>query len=474
MMRTNFCKMICLGCALFAAAVVNSPAQTFATLANLTASEGSAPFSSLVQGRDGSLYGTAFNGGAYGWGSIFRVTPNGTLTTLHSFCAQANCGDGANPVMIILATDGNFYGTTYYGGSTCSSSGIGLGCGTVFKMTPSGLLTVLHSFNGTDGNVPTWVLEGSDKNLYGTTFAGGSGSLCSSGCGIIFRMTPAGKITTLHNFNQSDGIAPTGLLQGADGHLYGTTYAGGKYDPEFCIPYGGCGTIFKATTGGGFASLHSFDLTDGAIPYAPVAQASDGTFYGTTFYGSGNNSGDDGTIFSITSRGRFETAYQFTGIHTNPIVGLFPASDGALYGTMEQGATCGTGQIYSIGQTDVFTTVYDGGCQIGGYNDAIVQTTSGKLYGTYSNAVFSLDLGLGPFVAFVIPTGKVGQTAQILGQRLTGATSVTFNGIPATSFRVVSDTYVTAVVPSGATTGPVVVTTPSGTLTSNVSFRIAK
>jgi hypothetical protein len=114
-------------------------------------------------------------------------------------------------------------------------------------------------------------------------------------------------------------------------------------------------------------------------------------------------------------------------------------------------------------------------------NAALLQHTNGLFYGvadiggTYSEgSIYSLNMGLGPFVAFVRPTGKVGQTAQILGQGLTGSTGVTFNGVPATSFTVVSDTYMTAVVPSGATTGPVVVTTPSGPLTSNVSFRISQ
>jgi hypothetical protein len=132
--------------------------------------------------------------------------------------------------------------------------------------------------------------------------------------------------------------------------------------------------------------------------------------------------------------------------------------------------------IYSVSLTGVFATV-EGLCY-GNYTDSVVQATSGKFYGTYTSnsggAFYSLDAGLGPFVAFVLPSGRPPQTAQILGQGLTGATAVTFNGVAATSFKVVSDTYMTAVVPAGATTGPVVVNTLTGQLSSNVNFRISK
>ncbi len=150
-----------------------------------------------------------------------------------------------------------------------------------------------------------------------------------------------------------------------------------------------------------------------------------------------------------------------------------PGTNGDLYGE-DDGGDSGY-QIYKINPQGQFATVYN--FQAGqGDSDAMLQATNGNFYGTYGDpgAIFSLDTGLGPFVAFVIPTGKVGKNAQILGQGFTGTTSVTFNGVPATSFKVVSDTYLTAVVPVGATTGSVVVTTPSGALTSNVSFRITK
>src|SRR5258706_6267661 len=151
-----------------------SPAQTFTTLAYF--GDSFSRFTSFVQGRDGNLYGTVIDYNN-GYGSVLTVTPSGALTVLHNFCAQPNCTDGADPGPIMLATDGNFYGTTYYGGATCAAT-FTFGCGTVFRITPEGVFTILHTFNGTDGNEPTWLIEGSDRNLYGTTTSGGSSSPC--------------------------------------------------------------------------------------------------------------------------------------------------------------------------------------------------------------------------------------------------------------------------------------------------------
>ena len=233
-------------------------------------------------------------------------------------------------------------------------------------------------------------------------------------------MTLAGKFASLHSFQLANGEEPIApLVQATDGAFYGTTFGGG-YISDVC--QGGCGTIFKIKASGAFAVVHKFDFSDGGFPESALVQATDGNLYGENpLFSSG------GEIFKFTLRGTLTTEYGFD-----------PSN--------------------------------------GGGSTALVQHTDGKFYGTYGvpGAIFSFDVGLGPFVAFVIPTGKVGKTAQILGQGLIGATSVTFNGVPATTLTVRSDTYMTAVVPSGATTGNVVVTTPSGTLTSNVNFRITK
>jgi uncharacterized repeat protein (TIGR03803 family) len=441
----------------FAAMTVGSSAQTFTVLANFT--NGAVGVSSLVQGRDGNFYGTSQQGGRGNYGTVFKVTPAGRLTTLYHFCSQPNCTDGFSPVgALVLGTDGNFYGTTQNGGAN--------NMGLVFKITPTGSYTVIHSFDGTDGLAPDAGLAlGFDKNFYGTTDAGGM-----SGLGTVFQVTPVGVVTTLHSFNGTDGDYPQApVIQGSDGDFYGTTLAGGLSIQ--CFPfYDGCGTVFKITTSGTFTSLANFDGTNGATPFAPVIQASNGSFYGTTFSGGYTTESYEGTVFRMESDGQIKVVHVFNfGVSGSPYDGLIQATDGNLYGAATGGGPSDSGYIFTVSPTGVFTIVFDQG-----YTTAMVQGTGGKLYGTQGSNIFSLDMGLGPFVTFVLPVASSGQTAQILGQGLTGTTSVTFNGIAAEKFTVVSDTYLTAVVPAGATTGAVVVATPAGDLTSNVSFRIGK
>jgi uncharacterized repeat protein (TIGR03803 family) len=442
-------KTIFAGCAFLAATL--SSAQTFTVLAYY-GGEFNSFTSSFVQGRDGNLYATDINDD---YGHILKITPSGTLTVFHNFCPQRNCTDGAYPFgQLVLGSDGNFYGTTEGGGNTSGSCG-SYGCGVVYKITTGGTVRVLHTFSGgSDGGYPDWLIEASDGNFYGTTIS------------TIFKITPAGALTTLHTFTGADGSEPTGVVQGMDGNLYGTTHAGGKYNSSGC-EYDGCGTVFKSTTSGAFTSLHSFRLTDGALPYTPPAQASDGTFYDTTWEGPAG----DGTIFTITPQGKAQTVYTFTGIANYPTSGLFPASDGTLYGTTVGGGDCDFGFIYNISQANVLSTVFDS-CQYG-FGGPLFQATNGEFYGGSGSIIFSLNTGLAPFVSFVLPAGQIGQTIQVLGQGLTGTTAVTFNGIAA-SFKVVSDTYMTAVVPKSATSGSVVVTTPTGELTSSPSFTVSK
>ncbi len=462
-MRRNYWKRLGLAYALVAATAIASSAQTFTTLAYFT--DGSDVFSSLIQGRDGNLYGTSINEAANGYGSVFKVTPGGVLTTLHSFCSQPGCTDGYYPFSVLaLGVDGNLYGTTQNGGAN--------GQGTVFKITPSGGYTVLHSFGGADGSEPdAGLVLGSDGNFYGDTATGGANVSCL--CGTIFKISPTGMLTTLHSFGYSDGDGPFApMVQGTDGSFYGTTFRGGT--STTCIS--GCGTIFKVTLAGDFRSLHSFELTHGESPIARLVQATDGTFYGTTFgggYVSDVCQGGCGTIFKIMEDDAFAVVHKFDFSDGGfPESALVQATDGNLYG--ENPLFGNGGEIFKFTLRGTLTTEYGFGPSNEGGGTALVQHTDGKFYGENDSpgAVFSFDLGLGPFVAFVIPTGKAGKTVQVLGQGLTGTTSVTFDGIPAAGFSVVSDTYMTAVVPAGAMTGPVVVATPTGNLTSNVSFRI--
>ena len=277
-------KTICVVFVIYAATAIASPAQTLTTLTNFDGFDGGGP-EALVQATDGNFYGTTIAGGnasqncQYGCGTVFKITPEGTLTTLYIFCTQTNCPDGAKPgIGLVQATDGNFYGTTFYGGTSSACPG---GCGTVFKITPAGTLTTLHSFDITDGAFPfVGPVQATDGNFYGTTTQGGTkgSGHCDSlyyGCGTVFKITPSGTLTTLHSFDGTDGYYIfAGLVQATDGNFYGTTEYGGAYGP---------GTVFKITPEGTQTTLHSFDNTDGANSYAGLVQAIDGNFYGTTW-----------------------------------------------------------------------------------------------------------------------------------------------------------------------------------------------
>jgi uncharacterized repeat protein (TIGR03803 family) len=401
------------------------PAGALTTLNSFTAN----PRAGLVLATDGNFYGSTFRGGANVYGEVFKITPQGTLTTLYNFCSQTNCTDGSGPyAALVQATDGNFYGTTAFGGNPNGACADG-GCGTIFKVTPAGAVTTLHSFDGTDGNVPTaGLLQATNGDLYGTTYYGGA-----TGRGAVFRITLAGTFTTLRNFHGLDGAFPyAGLIQDSAGNLYGTTYYGGANRCD----YSGCGTVFKISPAGTLTTLYSFcartNCTDGKFPFGGLVQATDGNFYGTTYQGGSNAcNGGCGTIFRITPAGAMTTLHSFDGNDGNyPYGGLLQATNGTFYGT-----NSGNGNVYSLG------------------------------------TVYSLAVGLHPFVSFVRGTAKVGRWVEILGQGFVGTTSVSFNGTLA-AFKVKSDTYLAATVPQGATTGFVTVKTPGGTLQSNVVFRV--
>ena len=448
---------------------------SFTTLRSFDGTDGRLSFAGLVQATNGNLYGTTYYGGTKDSGNVFEITPGGTLTTLYSLCSKSGCTDGEYTYAVpIQGTDGNFYGTTYLGGSK--------ELGTVFKVTPSGTQTTLHTFAGPDGSEPlAGLVQGTNGSFYGTTNMGGA-----EGYGVIFKITPSGAFTTLHSFcSQSgctDGENPyAALVQGIDGNLYGTTLGGGSSK--------GFGTVFKITPSGTLTTLHRFctqsSCPDGKFPQTGLVQANNGNFYGTTI--SGGASGG-GTIFEITPTGKLTTLYNVCSQSGCPdgnylYAGLIQATDGNLYGIMDVGGAHGSGTIFKITLTGTLTTLYNfcsqSGCPDGQYpSGALVQDTDGNLYGTTADGgangdgtVFRLSIGLGPFVETEPTAAKVGATVKILGTNLTGATSVTFNGKAAT-FTVASSSEITTTVPAGATTGEVQVATPAGPLLSNVSFRV--
>jgi uncharacterized repeat protein (TIGR03803 family) len=445
-------KTILLLFAFCAAVAISSPAQTFKTLASFDGTNGGYPyFMSLVQGTDGNFYGTTWVGGANNDGTVFKITPAGALTTLHSF----EVTDGAAPYAgLVLATSGNFYGITTRGGAK--------GYGTVFEITPAGKLTTLHSFEGgsADGAWPEGgLVQATNGNFYGTTYEGGADN-----DGTVFEITAAGKLTTLYSFDGNCGEDPVaGLVQATNGNFYGTTV------------YDAC--VFEITAAGKLTTLLSFDGTDGDYPTAGLVQASNGNFYGTAPEGGAHG---DGTVFEITAAGKLTTLLSFDESDGGRPEGwLVQGTNGNFYGTTNAGGADDDGTVFEITPAGKPTTLAsfdesDGANPVGG----LVQATNGNFYGTtyYGGAhglgtVFSLAVGLGPFVETNPTSGAVGTAVIILGNNLTGTTSVTFNGTAA-SFKVVSSTEITATVPKGATTGVVKVKTPKGTLASNVSFRV--
>jgi uncharacterized repeat protein (TIGR03803 family) len=495
--RTYAVVLLCAATAIALPAQAPSSAQTFTTLHSFDGTDGSSPNAGLVQATNGDLYGTTQAGGANGSGTVFKITPSGTLTTLYSFCSQSGCTDGDGPNPLVQATNGNFYGTATQGGAN--------GYGTVFKITPSGTLMTLLSFNGTDGEYPSTLVQATDGSLYGTTSGGGAHGYY----GTVFKITPSGTLMTLLSFNGTDGEYPSALIQATNGDLYGTTLEGGANDSCFVDPIVvTCGTVFKITPSGTLTTLHSFDYTDGDFPSAALVQATDGNLYGTTSGGGANSCSvfgkayGCGTVFKITPSGSLTTLHNFeagtaAGQNTDgefPGAALVQATDGNFYGTTSSGGAnlCyvggvfrGCGTVFKITPRGSLTTLHsfdsaDGASPLA----AVVQDTNGKLYGTTQSGgntvtcssggcgtVFSLSVGLGPFVETQTTSGKVGAAVKILGTNLTGATCVMFNGKPAI-FKVVLSSLITTTVPEGATTGKVKVTTPHGPLSSNVAFRV--
>jgi uncharacterized repeat protein (TIGR03803 family) len=303
----------------------------------------------LVQGADGNFYGTTSFGGEPGdvnfsipgKGTIFRLTPSGAETVLYAFQGGA---DGGNPVgALIQGSDGNFYSMTRTGGTA--------GYGAVFKTTPAGVETVLYSFQGgADGASPgpgAALLQASDGNFYGTTATGGANScgVINNTCGTVFRITPAGEETVLYSFEGGiDGSSPeSALIQGSDGNFYSTTDAGGT---------AGYGTVFKISSSGMETVLHSFQGgADGSYP-GVLLQASDGNFYGTAAGGAANM----GTIFQITPAGMALPLYSFQGNSNargvpdgaNPGVSLIVGNDGIFYGVTASGGTHNAGTVFKF------------------------------------------------------------------------------------------------------------------------------
>ena len=344
-----------------------------------TTGDGANPGGSLIQASDGNLYGMTNTGGDNNVGTVFKITPGGTVTVLHSFVGGT--GDGAIPTgSLIQASNGDLYGMTRDGGAN--------NVGTVFKITGIGTSTatesVLHSFAGGTGdgaNPNAGLIQASDGNLYGMTLYGGANNL-----GTLFKITPAGAETIQYSFagGTGDGAFPLcNLIQTSNGNLYGMTYGGGANN---------VGTVFKIT-GIGTSTvtesvLHSFagGTGDGANPNgnSSLVQASDGNFYGMTLYGGANNVG---TVFKITPAGVETVLHSFaggTGDGALPYCSLIQASDGNLYGMTNTGGANNVGTVFKITPSGTVTVLHSfaGSTSDGAnpYGD-LIQASDGNLYG---------------------------------------------------------------------------------------------
>jgi uncharacterized repeat protein (TIGR03803 family) len=339
---------------------------------NPTEPNGATLASPLTQGNDGNFYGVAEQGGLYGWGTVYRVTPSGILTTIHSFTLG---DDGANPrSQLVLGTNGSFYGITQSGGAS--------NYGTIYSITPGGVLTPLHSFTGlADGQNPLGgLILATDGNFYGTTSGG------NTGYGAFYQLTPGGTFRVIRSFQQSSeaGVTLSPLLQGTDGQLYGTTTSGGDL---FLNNGYGYGFIYKITLSGIAADLYDFtDANDGETPYGGLVQGLDGNFYGTAIHGTTGY----GSVYQMTpSGGIINVLYDFTGQDgAGPTGTLIQGSDSNLYGTTVGGGTNRAGTVFQISTNGAFNSLYSFSNPSGkivpevGPFSGVVQGTNGVLYGT--------------------------------------------------------------------------------------------
>ncbi|HLG97293.1 MAG TPA: choice-of-anchor tandem repeat GloVer-containing protein [Bryobacteraceae bacterium] len=375
-------------------------AQTFTTIASFNQLN-SGPLS-VVIGADGNFYGTSV-GTIQTGESIFKVTPAGSLSTLHSFTQFAD-----DPTQLTQGKDGKLYGMSS-GGKMCQKTNDAATCGTIFAITTGGSFTSLYQFSGPDGFIASQIIapgnlvQASDGDLYGVTIGGGANQSCTGGvldtpgCGTIFKITTAGALTAVHNFDIMDGALPVQLIQGADGNLYGITQYGGTGS---CAPNrnspGGCGTVFKVTPSGTFSTLYSFTGADNEFGPSQIIQAKDGNLYGILPAGGANNcqvlsvATGCGEIFRLTLAGSFSVIYRFAplanGVSPMPNI-LIAAADGNLYGSTQAGANgcnfCGT--IFELTPAGALTRLYDfaaNGNASATAPNSLIQGSDGNLYGT--------------------------------------------------------------------------------------------
>jgi uncharacterized repeat protein (TIGR03803 family) len=351
--------------------------------------DGANPYGGVTEANDGNFYGTTLFGGEFNSGTVYKITPTGVETALYSFGSRFPT-DGQNPATsLIQSSDGNLYGTTSSRGYA-GNPGVDYAYGTVFKISLAGAFTTVHGFNPnlSEGAGPWAVVQGTDGNLYGTT-ADTYGTMFV-GDGSVFKLTPQGMLTTLHSFTGmgNDGLNPfAGLVSGGNGNFYGTTWWGGEFE---------LGNVFQITPSGTYQTIYSFHGTDGYGPAAALVPAANGSFYGMTGQGGPN---DLGTIFQLTPHAVFTvrngvhswrfiyeltTLYAFVG-PANTVVdptSLILGTDGNLYGLINYSSTSLSGAIFRLVPGGAYTTLYTFSGPDGAAPTSLIQGSDGNFYGT--------------------------------------------------------------------------------------------
>jgi len=408
--------------------------------------------SSLIQSVDGNFYGTTQFGGSgtEAAGIVFKLTPMGALTTIHTFLGNTN---GANPTSLVEGNDGFLYGTTQTGGANNE--------GTVFRLSKTGTIELLHSFcslvSCADGNQPFNLVLGNDGNFYGCT--------TYSHPGTLFRVTPGGSYTLLHTFNTFvDGPQCVGMMVASDGNIYGDTVGG------FAFPT----VVFRLTTAGQITVLHILEYSQ--FPVSPLAQTSNGKLWSSLSH-----------VFAADQAGMFEIGLSGAGYQEIALPYPFEpphvqfmtqASDGNFWGTLGQSMV-----RFTLGGTSLEQIPFPA-ANSNTFSPLLLQASNGQILGLTNDGgfdggdpseIFVVEAALAPpkplFVSFAPSSGIVGSQVMIHGSHFVGTTAVKFNGVSA-KFQVLNTGNINAIVPTGATSGPVAVVNQGGPTLSKTNYTV--
>jgi uncharacterized repeat protein (TIGR03803 family) len=458
---------------MFAGAAVPAQAQTPTLLYTfMQTTDACAPRGNIVQGRDGNMYGGGAACGGNGTGAIYKISPAGVESVFFNFPSQwTNCG-GAG---LTLGSDGNFYGA-------CEGGNPATGMGSIFRLTPAGVFTDLYDFTGANGDsLPVYPpIQASDGNFYGVT--GNQVQVC----GNVYKLTPAGVYKNLHTFTFGSECHSSNLFQANDGNLYGALAQ--------CTLPSSVGCVYRISTAGVYKEIHGFAASTGNNPCTGLIQGKDGKVYGATNQGAANGNGN---IYKMTTAGVAADFHDFNNAtdascvnNVGPPVSLLQVADGAFYGVNPAYGPNGNGSIYKLTSANVLTAFLFPNPSVDGQlpSSTLIQDTNGLVYGTTpgggggsggcpqvcQGTFFSVATGDKPFVSLepTEKTGNVGASVGMFGQGFSSASVVKFGGVAATKVTLSGTAYLTAVVPTGAHTGAVTVTTGTATLTSPQTYKV--